>query len=151
IFHKLLHDLDLTKTSRPVNFQAIFHKLLHDLDPDKVFFTEMELAVLRPYEYKIDEDVNGKDTGFSRALKEQYRIGLQRSERISSELFSSGLDWNKREAYDPNPEWSRDDEELLVRHRQLLKHHVLDRLVELSQRDSTLAPGFFETNLPQAM
>ena len=129
----------------------IFHKLLHDLDPDKVFFTEMELAVLRPYEYKIDEDVNGKDTGFSRALKEQYRIGLQRSERIGSELFSSGLDWDKREAYDPNPEWSRDDEELLVRHRQLLKHHVLDRLVELSQRDSTLAPGFFETNLPQAM
>lgn len=128
----------------------LFMKVLEDLDPDRIFFTEKELALLRPFENSLDDEINGKGMAFLTTLKAQYRLGLERSEKLTTALLSTSLDWKKNELYDPQTGWVGDEKELRDRHRQLLKYRVLDRLVEVGQRDSIETPEFFDTHVADA-
>lgn len=129
----------------------LFNKVLEDLDPDKIYFTGRELSALRPFEKRLDDEINDNSMAFLAELKAQYRAGLERSAKLTNDLLSRPLNWADDERYDPEADRAVDDEQLLSRHRQLLKYHVLDRLVEVGQRDSVQNPDFFDTHVADAM
>lgn len=129
----------------------LFQTLLEDLDPDKIYFTNADLASLESYQHSLDDEVNGKDTGFLNRLKEQYRSGLVRAEKSITAMLASPLDWGLSETYQPEGQRCATDKELLIRQRQWLKYQVLDRLAELKERDSaTSTADFFARNIAAA-
>src|SRR5688500_11215298 len=107
----------------------MFDKLIEELDPDKIFFTGGDIAALEPFRTKLDDEVNGKASGFLLLLKEKYRAGLKRSEMLVNTIMDSPADWQTSELYDPEGERARSEKELFDRHRQWLKYQVLDRMI----------------------
>ena len=65
----------------------VFDKLLNDLDPHKLYFTEADISWLHPYRDLLDEEINGKGWIFLNRLKERYKSGLERSERLINETL----------------------------------------------------------------
>jgi carboxyl-terminal processing protease len=128
----------------------LFDKLLHDLDPDRIFFTQADIAWLEPYRNLLDDDINGKDTGFFNRLKERYRTSLERSQNLIHSVLRSPVDWKKAEIYDPGADWAKDEPMLSDRHRQWLKYEILERLTDILDRDSIAGDDFFEKNLAGA-
>ncbi|HEX8039342.1 MAG TPA: carboxy terminal-processing peptidase [Chryseosolibacter sp.] len=129
----------------------LFDKLLDDLDPDKIFFTSAEVTSLQGFRSLLDDEVNGKNTGFLDQLQARYKYGLQRSRKLIDGLLSSPLDWNKKEMFDPVAGWSGDEHKLEERHRQWLKSQILARLGEMMDRDSVTEEGFFQKHLSAAV
>lgn len=129
----------------------LFDKLLDDLDPDRIFFTQADLASLQSFRTLLDDEINGERTGFTERLIDQYHKGLQRSETLVNTILGSSIDWKKNEMYDPVSDWPKDDLALADRHRQWLKYQVLGRLATLMKADSITAPGFFKDNISDAI
>jgi carboxyl-terminal processing protease len=125
----------------------VFDKILADLDPDKLFLTEADILLLGRFRNLIDGEIKGKPSMFLHSLKERLRNGLQRSEDITNGILASAIDWKQTELYQPSLTWSKDEQELIDRHRRWLKFQILDRLADLSQKDSVLADDFFSHHL----
>jgi carboxyl-terminal processing protease len=130
--------------------EDLFNKLLTDLDPDKMFFTEADVAWLAPFRTALDDQINGKETGFLNRLKERYRSGLERSEKLIETMLASPLDWKSDETFDPVAGWAQDESALSDRHRQWLKHQILDRLMDVMDRDTVVQADFFDQNIASA-
>lgn len=127
-----------------------FDKIVEELDPDKIFFTQGDIPVLEPFRARLDDEVNGKTSGFLPLLKEKYRAGLKRSESLVNTVMSSPVDWEISEMYDPEGAWVQSEKELFDRHRQWLKYQLLGRMMEIRQRDSVSRGNFFKGWLPGA-
>lgn len=128
----------------------LFDYLIAELDPDKMFFTQKDIAWLEPFRNRLDDDINGKDTGFFNRLKERYRSGLTRSENLINSILASPINWNEPETYDPRAGWAVDESILRDHLRQWLKYQILERLGELIDRDSVPEDDFFENNVSAA-
>src|SRR5688500_1483986 len=59
----------------------LFNRLLEDLDPDKIYFSQADITSLEPFRNLLDDEINGKSTGFLDRLNERYKSGLQRAEK----------------------------------------------------------------------
>ena len=127
----------------------LFQKFLDELDPERIIFLAPEVVTLAQFRNQLDEEINGRSTRFLVRLKTAYKKGLERSEKLINATFTSSLDWNKNEMYAPDTSWLSDEVALADRHRQWLKYQVLDRLVELVERDPASAQ-FFETHVEGA-
>jgi carboxyl-terminal processing protease len=129
----------------------LFDKVVADLDPHKVFFTQEDIHWLEPFRHLLDDEINGKSTGFLPRVEERYRSGLMRSERFINLILEAPIDWKKQETYDPDPQWVKDEQALAERHRQWLKYEILDRLSAMLDRDTVLKPDFFDRNIKAAL
>lgn len=129
----------------------VFDALIKQLDPHKIVFTEVDIHWLQPYRRLIDDEINGKDTGFLNRLAERYKSGLERRERIANSIMASGLNWKAAETYDPLSSRSKDELSLLETHRLWIKYQALERMVELMDRDSAVEADFFNKHIADAM
>jgi carboxyl-terminal processing protease len=129
----------------------VFVALIGQLDPHKTLFTEVDILWLQPHRTLIDDEINGKDTGFLNRLAERYKSGLERRERIANSIMGSGLNWKTAETYDPRSPRSKDETSLQESYRLWIKHLVLERMVELMDRDSAVATDFFDKHLSEAV
>lgn len=139
---------------RPVDdlFSAdLFDKLLTDLDPDKIYFTATDVAWLEPFRSRLDDEINHGETGFLTRFQERYRSGLERSERLITGFLSAPVNWEKEETYDPRATRATDEQMLADRHRQWLKHQILERLTDLLERDAFSGEHFFDDNIGVAI
>ena len=129
----------------------LFDKLIAGLDPEKIFFTTADITALEPFRDQLDDEVNGKTTGFLLRLKDRYRTGLSRTEKLIHAVCASSLTWEVSEVYDPEAPRVPSEKELMDRHRQWLKDQVLGRMEELMQRDSVPPADFFNENISAAI
>src|SRR5688572_4718024 len=66
--------------------QDVFKFFLETLDPDKLYFTEAELAPLRKYSTLIDDELNGTGWNFLNQLKPVYKNALTRARTTIDQL-----------------------------------------------------------------
>lgn len=129
----------------------LFDKMIDDLDPDRIYFSKVQIAALQVFRDQLDDEINGKESGFLSAVQDQFRKGLERSEKLINTVLETPLEWEKKETYSPGSEWAEGDQQLLARHRQWLKDKILGRLTELRARDSVATTDFFNRNLDEAI
>ncbi|MEX2231392.1 MAG: carboxy terminal-processing peptidase [Cyclobacteriaceae bacterium] len=139
------------KTINDAFSNDLFNKLLEDLDPDMVYFSQADITSLEPFRNLLDDEINGKSTGFLDRLNERYKSGLQRTEKLIKNILESPIDWEKKETYDADSQWALNEQVLAERHRQWLKYQILDRLADLMERDSVLKADFFKRNISDAI
>lgn len=128
----------------------LFDQVIADLDPHKIYFTSADIKILEFFRNQLDDEVNGKATGFLTRLKEHYQEGLKRIERLTNVVIGSSLKWETSEVYDPEASRVQSEQELIDRHRQWMKDQILERLAELAQRGSVATPDFFSAYIARA-
>lgn len=129
----------------------LFDQIIESLDPDRIFFTGQDLAAIQSYRRSIDDEINTGNIRFLGVLKEQYRRGLQRSEKLINAMLEAPIDWGKKEMYEPEGGRAENDQILSDHCRRWLKHLVLERLSELMQRDTVFTAGFFQKHVNEAI
>src|SRR5688572_7833375 len=73
--------LDQHVSPRPVDdafSEIVFNHLIEELDPEKLYFTQKEIAELAAYKNKIDDDLSGASWNFFPILSQRYKNSLLR-------------------------------------------------------------------------
>jgi carboxyl-terminal processing protease len=130
----------------------VFDKLMEEIDPEKLYFTQTEIKSLEPFRTSLDDEINGQSWVFVSTLKDRFIKGLVRSQHLMNSLLQPTLDLKTKEVFEAETaEWPKDEQALADKHRKWLKSEILDRLLELSERDSIPAPDFFKMNIGNAI
>ncbi len=109
----------------------VFEKYINNLDPGKRFFTQEDIAVLLPYKYEIDDQVNAKTLTFFDVSVQIIDQALKRASAIYDEVSELSFDFQKDEFIEINSDnksFAANEAELKDYWRTSIKHDILSRL-----------------------
>ena len=112
---------------------AIYTKALDNLDPEKRLFTQPEIAVLKQYQFKIDDEINNGSVEFFDKLNEVFTKGIDRAEGFQKDILSKPFTFNTNERVQLNGDkldYAANDAELKKRLEQYYKYLVLAKVVD---------------------
>ena len=112
----------------------IYSLAFSQLDPDKLFFSEPEMKVLRKYRYKIDDEIRMGSIEFFDSMDAMYLRGLNRGEHLYPEVLEQPFTFDTDESLNLDQDqttYAADDKELTARWRQFMKYRVLAKYVDL--------------------
>ncbi|XZF14050.1 carboxy terminal-processing peptidase [Chitinophagaceae bacterium MMS25-I14] len=121
----------------------VYDKMFDDLDYEKKFFTARDMAVLSPYKYKIDDEINGNSLEFFDKFCDIFQKNVSRAEGYYKDILAKPFTFDKKEELQLNGdklEFAADENALKDRWRMYLKYRVLAKYVELKDaqaKDST--------------
>ena len=122
---------------RPINdsFSVhIYNLILSQLDPDKLFFSEKEMSVLRKYKFKIDDQIRMGSIEFFDSMDAMYLRGMDRGEKIYPVILDQPFTFTVEENLNLDPDqnnYAADDKELNARWSTFLKYRVLSKYIDL--------------------
>jgi len=121
----------------------VFHAYLKTLDPDRHYFLASDLAQLKKYETKIDDELLGAKLEFFYAVNTIYVKRMNESSAIYKQILASPFNFKIKETYVDHPDslkFGKNEAERKENWRKELKYLVLDRYVDLlEQRDKNKA------------
>lgn len=114
--------------------KRIFKKYLSDLDPEKTMFLQKDMASLKKYENRIDEEIKGAPVEFFLAAGKLFNSRMEESALIYNEFLSKPFDFTVDEEINldfdkldyPATEAERKD-----RWRKKIKFMTLERYADL--------------------
>ncbi len=115
--------------------RAIFNKYLEEkIDAQKNILLKSDIATLKRFETKLDDEILGGTVQFVPAVSEVYKKRLLETEAIYKELLSKPFDFTSEETTTLNTkklDFPSDEVERREAWRKRLKYYVLDRYAEL--------------------
>ncbi len=113
--------------------KVIFKKFLNDVDPDKNLLLQSDLTKLKPFETKIDDELNGGKVQFVPMVDSLYKFRMGEATKIYRQLLAKPFEFKTDEQVSMDGEkqdFAKDETERLERWRKKLKFMVLERFVE---------------------
>lgn len=77
----------------------VFNAIIDELDSRKLYFTADDIAILQPFNTKIDDELNGKSWGFTTQLINVYRTSLIRADSMYKTVLQKPLDLTTSEYF----------------------------------------------------
>lgn len=119
-----------------------FKLYLNNLDNSKKFLLASDVAKLRQYETKIDDEIQANSFNLLDLSVKLINQRVQESEKYYQEILEKPFDFSKEESIQLDPEklnYANNEAELKERWRKFLKYQVLVRLHTAleNQKDST--------------
>lgn len=114
----------------------IYRRMVSTLDYEKLFFTKSDIAKLKAYEFKIDDQIKAGSTEFFDTLESVYKRRLDESEKYYPEILKTPFSYTSNETIQLNPdkvEYAADASEMNDRWRQNLKYRALVKYVDLKK------------------
>lgn len=111
--------------------RQVYNLYLENIDGGKRFFTQSDIAQLKPYELQLDDQAKQGTYEFfdkSVVLQEQ---ALTKTQAWYREILSKPLDFSKDETFETDGKklaWAKDDAELRSRWEKWMKYEVLSRI-----------------------
>lgn len=133
---------------KPLNDELskeVMASYLENLDGNRLFFTADDVAAIRKYDTKIDDEFK---TGSSACFDVSYALlqkGLARGEKIANEILESPFDFDKNESTWSNPEklaWAKTEKELRDYWRMYLKWRVANRIYNREESNRKALEAF---------
>jgi carboxyl-terminal processing protease len=119
--------------------KEVFHNYIKFLDPDRHYFLASDIAQLKKYETKIDDELLGAKLESFYAINVIYVKRLNEASGIYRQILASPFKFNVKEYYINNPDslkFGKNDAERRENWRKKIKYSVLDRYVDiLEQRE----------------
>jgi len=129
------------------NFSAAVYKTyLQDLDGSKRFFTQNDIQQLKVYEYKLDEDIKGRNLDFHNLSVKLFQFALLKSKPYYEAAISQTYDFTGNETIELDPEkmpYAKNDAELKTYWKKLIQYEIESRLVDkldAQEKDKTTTP-----------
>lgn len=113
--------------------KKVYTLYLDRTDSGKRFFTQEDLAKLKPYEAMIDDETNAGSYEFFNLATELVEKATQKTQGYYKELLAQPFDYSKKEEIETSGEkrtFTKNDGELKELWRKLMKYETLDRLAE---------------------
>jgi len=129
----------------------VFDHVLNALDPEKLYFTQQDIAALSAFKDKIDDDLKGTSWNFLPAITERYKKSLLRSEEIITRHTKAPFDLSKKELFISDTAWAESDAASSALWHKNLKYETLDELIQLQKRTPEIKDSeFLTTKEPDA-
>ena len=112
----------------------VYNKILSQLDYEKKFFTQKDIDQLKPYQYKIDDEIKANKLDFFKKFDALFVKNIDKAEGYYKEILKTPFTFNGNEQIELNGEklnYAADDNALKARWRDYLKYRVLAKYVEL--------------------
>jgi carboxyl-terminal processing protease len=125
-FHIEPRPLDQTLSS------GIYIQLLDALDGQHIFFTKEDIAKLSPYQYRLDEEIRNRQSGFLGLLISLYKERLGQADSILDRIAGIPFSFSIREKLTvaEDSSYPADRAGMYTRMYKLLKSSVLTSLLE---------------------
>jgi carboxyl-terminal processing protease len=142
-YEKILHNVgdmisEIHYSPKKINDEfskEIFKKYLREkVDAQKNILLQSDIAALKKFETKLDDEIMGGSVQFVPAVSEIYRRRLVETEALYKELLTKPFEFNVDESINMNAEkidFPRNEAERKDAWRKRLKYYVLDRYSEL--------------------
>ena len=143
-YEKILHNVaemltEIHYSPKDINdkfSKEVFKKFLVTVDQDKGVFLQSDIAALKKYETKVDDELLGGTVNFVPAASELFKKRLPEVEKLYKEILAQPFDFTKDETFTGDPE-KRDfpatEADRKNFWRQRLKYLVLDRYVDMQE------------------
>jgi len=131
--HYSKRDINDTFSSR------VYHKMVTELDPEKRFFSQKDIDVLSPYEFKLDDEINNSSIEFFKTLSALFvkRTGVV--ENYYKEILNKPFSFKDKEVLVLNEDkvnYAASEEKLKERWASFLKYRVLEKYVDLKDEQN---------------
>lgn len=119
--------------------KKIFAKFMSDIDPEKTMYLQADLAVLKKYETRIDDEIKGADVEFFLEAGKIFNKRMEEASVIYHDILAKPFDFTLDEEVILDGDKlavAASDTERKDRWRKKLKYMALERYVEgLDQRE----------------
>lgn len=126
----------------------MFDTYLEMIDGSKRFLTQEDLSRLEVYRDKLDEALIANNLDFFNLSMELLDTGINKTRGIYEDILAAPFDFEDNDRFEMDPEkrsHPKDDLELQLYWKQLLKYEVLTRLVSaLEENENKEDPKTFE-------
>lgn len=122
--------------------EEIFTKYLAKLDPQKVFFTQDEIAQLQPFEHQIDDELKQANFDFFDRSIILLNQGIAKAEKLYQNIIAQSIDINTNEIWETDPiklSYTTNDSNLEKRWQSKIKHSLLTALSVEEKLNPTLS------------
>jgi carboxyl-terminal processing protease len=110
---------------------------IKSLDREKKFFLQEDIDELNKYRRQIDDEVNNQRQDFFKKSYELITKRIQEKKDWTKEILAKPLDLNEEEDYEFDPKklhYAKNNEELKLEWKRMLKYHVLARIDDVLER-----------------
>lgn len=114
--------------------KKVFKKYMRDLDPDKNMFLQSDLAALKKYETRIDDEIKGAPVEYFLSAGKIFNTRMEQVSVIYNELLAKPFEFNTDEEVNLDREtleFPTTEAERKERWRKKLKYMTLERYVDL--------------------
>jgi carboxyl-terminal processing protease len=109
----------------------VFDHYVKTLDPDKLYFTQDEIAKLQPLKTKLDDELNGKSWNFLPQMTAAFENSILRAKNITDEALKDPVSFNEQDFYSKDTAFASSTDELKKRWRKKIKYEMLTRFFEM--------------------
>lgn len=113
---------------------SVYTKVLSQLDYEKKFFTQKDIDQLKPYRYKIDDEIKDNNLDFFKKFDALFVKNIDKTEGYYKEILKNPFTFTGNEEIELNGDkldYAADDNALKARWHNYLKYRVLAKYVEL--------------------
>lgn len=114
--------------------KKVFTKYLENMDPEKNMFLQTDLASLKKYETRVDDEINGAPVESFMAAGKIFTTRMEESSAMIKEILSTPFDFTKDEVAELDGDklgYPASVEDKKDRWRKKLKYLTLERYVDL--------------------
>lgn len=114
--------------------KKVYKKFLNDLDPEKNILLQSDLAGLKKFETRIDDEMKGSPVEFFLAAGKNFNTRVEEASLICNEILAKPFDFSINEEVEMDGDklnYPANDAERKERWRKKLKYLSLDRYVDL--------------------
>lgn len=114
--------------------RKVFKRYLGELDPEKNLLVQADVATLKPFEAKIDDEIKGAPVEFFLAAGKLFNQRMEEASKIYQDILSKPFDFSvKEEAMldGDKLDFAATAQERADRWRKKLKYMTLERFVDL--------------------
>lgn len=111
--------------------RQVYNLYLESIDGGKRFFTQSDIAQLKPFELELDDQAKAGTYEFFNKSVELQEQALTKTQAWYREILAKPLDFSKDESFETDGKklsWAKDDDELRNRWEKWMKYEVLSRI-----------------------
>lgn len=115
------------------NYSArIFEEYLETLDPNKVFFTQQDIAEFEPYRYKLDDLLKRRDAQVAFDIFKVFRHKMEARTQKIMQLIEQDFDYTQHDTLNIDRDsftWAENEKEIDQRWEKRIKNDTMQQLM----------------------
>jgi carboxyl-terminal processing protease len=112
----------------------VYNKVVHEFDYDKLYFTQADINKLKPYEFRIDDEIRDNSIEFFDTFDAVFIRRIVGAEKYYKEMLNAPFTFTSNDEIQLNSDkepYAANEQALADRWRTHLKYRVLAKFVDL--------------------
>lgn len=112
----------------------VYDQVLNELDPERIYFTQADIATLVRFRDQLDDELNGDSWSFLPLLTQAYQTSLERYQQGIAGIGQVPTDFSGGDFFQADKTWVATPLVLQEQWKRIFRYNMFDRLLELKRR-----------------